>query len=245
MNNMPDPEPLVITRMQNIISSWESQTDGRSIFLNCYKLMTSNMLVAVEQKEFSDSEWVNQLLHAFADYYFLALENYDRNPDSTPSVWRLAHDASTNPDITPLQKLLLGVNAHINYDLVLTLVDLLQPEWIQLKEERRKIRYADHCLVNEVIGRTIDSVQDELLEPAMPVLDIIDKLLGPLDEYLISRLITNWRENVWQNATRLIETNDPEEQQRLLSLVEEDTLRIGNFILGPGSFRPGFSFSSA
>ncbi len=32
--------------------------------------------------------------------------------------------------------------------------------------------YTDHCHVNDVIGGTIDAVQDQVIEPAMPVMDI-------------------------------------------------------------------------
>jgi hypothetical protein len=237
------PDAPVILRMQSIISEWESQSDHRSIFLNCYMLMTGNMLIAIDRNEFSDPRWVDLLLHSFADYYFVALNAYDLNPRSAPPVWQLAHDASLDRGITPLQKLLLGVNAHINYDLVLTLVDLLQPEWSHIQEQHRKIRYADHCLVNEIIGRTIDTVQDTILEPAMPIMDIIDKVLGPLDEFLISRLITNWRENVWNHATRLIESQDPAEQQQVIMQVEADALRIGNLISGNRGMRPAIAFS--
>ncbi len=124
-----------------------------------------------------------------------------------------------------LQKLLLGVNAHINYDLVLTLAEILRPEWAQLSEDQRGQRYADHCHVNDVIARTIDAVQDQVLEPAMPVLDIVDRLLGPMDERMVSRTITHWRDQVWQHATSLVEMGDPDEQSRLIRRVEADALR--------------------
>jgi hypothetical protein len=110
------PNAPVIHRMQSFVSEWESQSDQRSIFLSCYMLMTGNMLTAVDQKEFSDPQWVDGLLHAFADYYFIALDTYNLHPTSAPPVWKLAHDACRDPSMSPLQKLLLGVNAHINYD---------------------------------------------------------------------------------------------------------------------------------
>ena len=36
------------------------------------------MLVALEQGSFEDVEWVDRLLHRFADYYFDALSCYER-----------------------------------------------------------------------------------------------------------------------------------------------------------------------
>lgn len=216
--------------MQSLIARWDEVSDHRTIFLTCYMMMTRNMLAAIDQQKFKDSAWVDSLLHRFADYYFVALDAYERNPATAPSVWQLAHNATRDPHMPALQKLLLGVNAHINYDLVLTLVDLLRPEWDNLSGSQRAARYADHCHVNEVIGHTIDAVQDQVLERTAPVMDIIDRLLGPIDEMLISRLITHWRETVWRNAMRVLETNESGERARLIQRVEGEALSLGRII---------------
>ncbi len=189
--------------------------------------MTTNMLAAVERQEFNDSAWVDRLLHRFAEYYFLALEAYEHDPTNAPRVWQLTHNLTRDSGILALQKLLLGVNAHINYDLVLALFDLLRPEWDSLSDRLRAARYVDHCHVNDIIARTIDTVQDRVLEPAMPWMDLVDKLLGPMDEKLISTLISRWRELVWQNTVRLLETKNPSEQTRIIAEVEKEALHLG------------------
>lgn len=218
--------------MKALVQQWEQHSDHKAIFLRCYLMMTSNMLAAIEQHEFNDPAWVNRLLHLFADYYFAALTAYQQSPVSAPAAWQLAHNSANDPQVTTLQHLLLGVNAHINYDLVLTLVDLLKPEWADLSTSQRSWRYSDHCKVNEVIGRTTDAVQDQIIGPGMPFMDWIDKLLGPIDEFLISHLISHWREAVWQNATHLLEMNEGSEKALLISQLEEDALRLGNIITG-------------
>jgi len=225
----------VTQRMQSLVQHWETASDRRSIFLSCYMLMTLNMLAAIDTGEFNDSSWVNTLLGRFADYYFDALEAYERDSPATPAVWRLTHDAARRPETHVLQNLLLGVNAHINYDLVLTLVDILEREWAGLPTSRRERCYADHCHVNEVIGRTVDAVQDRVIEPVTPAMDMVDKLLGPLDEWLISRLIAHWRDEVWDQAVRLMETSGPGERERLRRHVEAASLRRVDAILLDGS----------
>ena len=204
--------------------------DARAVFLGCYQLMTSSTLGAVSRSEFHDSAWVNRLLHRFADYYFVALDAHTRDPATAPSVWQAAFAAAADPRVQPLQHLLLGVNAHINYDLVLTLVEVLRPEWAGLSEAQRADRYADHCRINLVIARTIDSVQDQVLTPAMPGLDLVDALLGRLDERLASGLITRWREMVWTNTCRLLDARDGDQVQRVLMEVEDEALRLGRVI---------------
>jgi hypothetical protein len=173
---------------------------------------------------------VAELLEHFADYYFEALAAYEQDPVGAPKVWQLAHKATGDSGISAVQKLLLGVNAHINYDLVLTLVDLLRSEWGHHSKQQRANRYSDHCHINQIIGRTIDDVQDQIVEPAMPGMQVLDILLGPMDEYLISGLIRSWRETVWSNATRFLALDDPDQQALLMEKIEDEALNPGQII---------------
>jgi hypothetical protein len=223
-------DDAVVAQMLSLIQRWEESSDQRAIFLSCYCMMTRNMRIAIEQDEFYDVAWVDHLVEHFASYYFVALEAYERDPAAAPRVWQQAHQATQDPEILALQKLLLGVNAHINYDLVLSMVDVLGPEWADLSEEQRARRYADYCHVNEVIGCTIDAVQDQVVEPAMPVMDLIDRLFGPLDEKMISGLLARWRENVWRYAVQLLEAEEEQAYARLIGEVEQDAIRTGDFI---------------
>lgn len=220
----------VMYQMQTLIEQWEDARDGRALFLRCYRMMTGNVMEVVNLREFHDPTWVDKLLHHFADYYFIALQAYEQDPRRAPRVWQLAHHAARDSEITALQKLLLGVNAHINYDLVLTLVDLLGSEWNHHSAQDRDRRYKDHCRINDIIGQTIDAVQDQVIEPEMPFMGLVDRLLGPVDEILISRLIIQWREDVWTNAGRLLALDGVDARADLIHQIEQEVLEIGKFI---------------
>jgi Family of unknown function (DUF5995) len=224
------PQSEIVHRMAIQIHDWETVADQRSIFLSCYLLMTRNIISAIDNLEFRDSAWVNRLMDRFAGYYFAALEQYEKEPSSAPAVWHSAHDVSLAPHTLALQKLLAGINAHINYDLVLSLVDMLEPEWGGLGDDQRATRYQDHCHVNAVIGRTIDAVQDQILDPVMPSMVLIDELLGPVDEALVSHLIMHWRETVWRDAMQLLEQSEPGERERLIRKIERSALEIASLI---------------
>jgi hypothetical protein len=217
----------VMEQMAAQVTQWQEAGDDKALFLDCYRMMTANVLSAVQAQEFNDSNWVGRLLAHFADYYFEALQEYQRSPTSAPQAWQLAHNAAADPHITALQKLLLGVNAHINYDLVLTLVDLLTDEWDQHSQMQRDSRYADHCQINQIVGQTIDAVQDQVLEPAMPLMALVDRMLGPVDELLISGLISQWRKLVWRNASSLLEMDDTSQRAARIAEIEQEVLRIG------------------
>jgi hypothetical protein len=227
---MPDRERAP-RAMEQQIRRWEQRGDRRAIFLGCYLLMTRNMMQAMDRGHFDDGIWVSSLLHHFAAYYFDALNRYEEDHPSTPLVWRGAHQAAAASETPAHQNLLLGVNAHINYDLALALVDALENEWPRLSPERRRTRRRDHNRVNQIIGETVDSVQDQVLERYQPSMDLVDKLMGPLDEWLASRLIAGWRDSVWEVAVEMLEAAGEEEREEIRRRVEADTLKRARRIL--------------
>jgi hypothetical protein len=228
---MLEQEIPIVKRMTTLVDQWEAARDRRAIFLGCYRLMTLNMLDAIDAGRFHDGVWVSDLLQHFTDYYFNALALYEQSDVATPPVWQLAHDATRDEAVTTLQHLLLGVNAHINFDLVFTLVDQLTPEWADLSLERREQRHADHELVNRIIGETVDAVQDEVIDRHSPWFEFVDKMLGPVDEWLTSHLIAHWREEVWSHAVRYLELTSPEERADLHRQIEHRALQLGTDFL--------------
>lgn len=211
--------------MQVQIDQWTSAGDPRATFLRCYALMTSNMLSAIETGRFQDPVWVKQLLQHFAEYYFQALNQYEKDLPETPVVWRYTFDETCrHSGHHVLQRLLLGINAHINYDLTLCLWDILHPDWFTLSPAIQQQRYVDHCLVNTIIAETIDIVQDTVIEAEAPRWSILDDLMGRLDERLLSALITHWRQHVWQQALQLIEAPTSAEHQALRQQLEKQAL---------------------
>lgn len=213
----------LLQKMNEQVRFWEEQDDMRVVFLKCYSMMTENMLEAIREQRFNDNAWVERLLHRFAEYYFEALACYDCG-DAVPLVWQKVHEASAQRKLHVLQHLLLGVNAHINYDLVLTLDEILRDEWDSLSEEERSNRYADHCMVNRIIGETIDAVQDEVVEDISPYMDMIDKLMGRQDERLLLRLIAEWRDDVWEKAAALVCCTDASSRESFRQDLEKSVL---------------------
>ncbi len=214
-----------LTRMDALLQHWEQAGDRRAIFLGCYTLMTRNMLTALDVGRFHDPRWVRALLEHFAGDYFNAVAACEAGAPAAPAVWRRTFAAAGQPQTAAIQNLLLGVNAHVNYDLTFAVVDLLVPEWADLSEAERRARYEDFCQVNRIIAETVDQVQDEVLERHSPAMDLVDRLLGPLDEWIASRMIAHWRDEVWENALAWLVAADTEQRAAWRDKVEAAALR--------------------
>lgn len=219
----------IVQKMDLLAKEWENRHDKRGIFLRCYCMMTQNMVIALEEGRFVDKAWVGHMLHRFAEYYFDALACFDCG-EEVPNAWKYVHHAAEQEDLHVLQHLFLGVNAHINYDLVLTLHEILKPEWASLSEQEKDNRFQDHLLVNVIIEETIDKVQDEVVEKHAPGMDLIDKLMGRLDEKMIAGLVRRWRKSVWKHTLVLLESEDDSQVNDHIQEVENDVLQTAAWI---------------
>jgi hypothetical protein len=226
-------EEPVLRSMAQQLGEWNAAGDRKAVFLGCYTMMTKNMYTAADQGEFADAVWVRCLLKRFAEYYFDALRAFSTDPRLTVPVWKTAHEATKLPAVTPAQLLFLGVNAHINYDLVLAVEEVLAPEWQGLHSSQQAARYDDYCHVNDIISRTIDAVQDEVLTPAMPVMGVVDTMMGRMDEILISTLLTRWREEVWQRSLCLLEAGPGQRRSLLLQELDTHVMKRAEVLASP------------
>jgi hypothetical protein len=221
-----------VLAMDELIARW-GDTDQRSIFARAYREMTFSMLDAVAAGEFEDGEWVDRLLERFAEYYFESVALHTSDPDRCPAVWRAAFDATVEGVLSPLRVLFLGINAHINYDLALCVADVMG-DWADLDDSARASRQTDYRRVNSVIRRTVDAVQRKVVEPIAPVLAVVDLLMGPVDEWLFSALIADWRHDTWDDAVAILEA-PPDLVGQVRTRIEEQALAMADKVmhLGP------------
>lgn len=88
---------------------------ARRPFLSTYLRTTAAVGAAVRRGHFLDGAWVEQWDIAFAELYLRAHDAQVRgHPDAVSRPWRLAFAAPD--DLPALRHVLLGINAHVNYD---------------------------------------------------------------------------------------------------------------------------------
>jgi len=220
----------ILQRMRSLLESWEVSKDQRLIFLSCYQMMTGNVLNAIQAQEFEDGVWVQTLMEDFAEVYFTALSQFEQN-HHPPKVWQIAFEAPALSHLHVIQNLILGVNAHINYDLVFVLSNLLGSEWDHLDQEQQQVRYRDHCRINGIIHQTINAVQDQIIERFEPKFDLIDKLLGPFDEWITAKIISNWRDEVWESAVQMLALPDAVQREEFSQKIEKESVQKALSIL--------------
>ena len=204
-----------IPMMQQALDWYHERSDYRAIFLRSYYIITLNVRAAAypadpRRRVFFDPAWIASLAGKFSSLYFQSLTTFQRDP-AAERAWKMAHRMAESRESTVVQDLLLGLNAHINYDLAYGI-------YLNLKEHgddqnhlllpRRKF---DHDQVNNILMASIPQITKTLARDYGGKIRFLDVALHQMDDFLAGTGLRYYRERVWWNAVSYLTTRDPEE----------------------------------
>jgi Family of unknown function (DUF5995) len=112
----------VIVRMEQIDSSLPA-TDELACFNRMYLEVTQNVESCLSQHYFSDPNFMETLDVISADLYFTAADAASGPLDGVPPAWQPLIQAPSDSRIYAIQFALAGMNAHINHDLPIAVVE--------------------------------------------------------------------------------------------------------------------------
>ena len=187
----------VLARMQDRIDALPPDLAQRRFFMQTYRRTTLAVQQRLAEAGFEDPDWVEEWDVVFANL-FLDAHDADRVGGAVPRPWRLAFGASS--DLPPLRALLLGMNAHVNYDLPQSLLGVITDEEFtdaELLHRRRR----DHERIDEVLAARVGAEDVELSEAKAP--SLLDRVLTPLNRTGTKRFLKEARAKVWHNTLEL------------------------------------------
>ncbi|HEY9241671.1 MAG TPA: DUF5995 family protein [Streptosporangiaceae bacterium] len=190
----------LIGRMEALLGPLAADGDPRRYFHATYLRTTRAVRDALRAGWFGDPDWVERWDVAFADLYLDALQA-DSAGGPVPGPWAIAfRTAREQPAEPALRHVLLGMNAHINYDLPQALLAVISgPEFGDPELLRR--RQADHQRIDEVLSERVGA-EDAELAGAAPR-SATDALLAPLNRTASRRFLREARAKVWDNTIEL------------------------------------------
>jgi hypothetical protein len=188
----------LIDRMAALLESLQAARDPRRFFHATYQRTTIAVADRIRDGGFDDADWVERWDVAFADLYLDALQAA-RDGRRPARPWAAAFGAPA--DLPPLRHVLLGMNAHVNYDLPQALLAVITDEEFAdpVLLARRK---ADHRAIDDVLAARVGAEGDELAAISRPP-SRLDRLLRSASQRATRRFLREAREKVWANAVAL------------------------------------------
>jgi len=112
----------VIAVMQNI-ERLLPNNDGLKWFNHLYLMVTQEVNTHPPAGGFKNQTWLTRLDVVFAGLYFSAVGDFLSGAPNFPSSWKALFEARFRPKVDRIQFALAGMNAHINHDLALALLE--------------------------------------------------------------------------------------------------------------------------
>lgn len=162
--------------------------EAYGVFAVAYHRVTLEVIARIADGFFADPGWLAEFDVRFAMTYRRALES----PGNRPGPWAIAFAEADRGDKSLLRHLLLGINAHMSYDLCVVLLEGLVVDPSQ--------RQGDFDAVNDVMRRAIDPIQAVLEQRYGPWLRRADALGLGVDEVLTYERFVDWRTRAWTDA---------------------------------------------
>ncbi|RZU12433.1 hypothetical protein EV645_5702 [Kribbella rubisoli] len=207
---MNDGSPIadVVARMQQRLDDLPEELAHRRFFLSTYQRTTQAVGKAIDDARFEDPAWVEVWDVKFAELYLQAHdadiaarvgeEGRSSWGGGPARPWRLAFEASR--DLPALGHVLLGINAHVNYDLPQALLEVISDEDFlepALMDRRRR----DHERIDGVLSQRVAAEDGELA--ATGARSLLDHVLTPLNRLASQRFLRESRQKVWHNTFEL------------------------------------------
>jgi hypothetical protein len=196
----PSDIDSVIAAMQSIDNLLPGD-DGLKWFNLLYLFVTKQVRGNPPANAFANPVWLTRLDVVFANSYFKAIASF-LNQASTPSAWQALFEARHRNGIDRIQFALSGMNAHINHDLSLAL--LQTDDELHLIPSLSSPEHSDYERVNGLL--------EAVLPQALQFL--ATGVLGELaqDTGKIGRLLAIWdvrvaRDLAWDFADHLRNLN--------------------------------------
>ena len=187
----------VVSTLQAIVTVLPP-TDGVAAFTSLYLAVTEAVGASASALVFEDESFTRALDVTFANLYFDALRDFIAGDRSIPAAWAPLVEARTRTGVFPLQFALAGMNAHINRDLPVALVETCTALGVDLSESSTQHR--DFQRIDGVLAQTEALVKGRFITGDLVA---VDGALGHLDDCVAMWNVERAREAAWTSAETL------------------------------------------
>jgi hypothetical protein len=212
--------PGVLERMAAIDAALPAE-DGVAYFNRLYRKVTEEVLARLDSVEgFEDEQFLGRLDVHFANLYFAAVAADARGETAAPA-WQPLFEERQRPSTAPVQFALAGMNAHINHDLSVAVVDVCRE--LALHPARETPQYRDFDRTNVLLEHVQSQIKDWF---AVGLIAAVDDACGKVDDALAMWSITTARAVAWGHAETLWSLQD---NPHLLRVYRNSLERIVRF----------------
>ena len=217
--------------------------DARAAFPDVYGIITRRVAESVELCErhggegafFHEPRWISRLAGRFCERYLETLGWSLGGGAQDAGAWDATYGACDHAGNFPLQHVLLGLSAHINFDLAIgihrTIVEHGRTDAATLRRYKH-----DHDAVNDLLRASIPEAFDHLVSRhRCEASALIVRRTYAFAEWATMRILATWRSRVWDDAMSLLAARTPAAREVIVQRMERLSRRYARILALPGA----------
>jgi Family of unknown function (DUF5995) len=223
-----DPIDQILKEMDEIVSWCLANGSRAGYFAALYRRVTRTVRSRIGTGYFDNDQRMETLDVTFATRYLTAFRQWQANDPAISACWKVAFNAVPDPTLIILQNLVVGMNAHIDYDLGIAAAQVAGTM------EGLESLHDDFNKINALLACLVPTVFTELGDLS-PLIHLAEEIGEPDEEKLVDDLMKVARDFSWLLANELVILRDaPDLQQKLLVMKDKEASWLGTKILHPG-----------
>ncbi|HKR00781.1 MAG TPA: DUF5995 family protein [Pyrinomonadaceae bacterium] len=214
----------VLVQLDEIIARTRREKSRLGFFAVLYRNVTLKVREGIKAGLFEDGPRMERLDVTFANRYLSAYESFQRG-EQLSKCWLVAFEAAALWPPIILQHLLIGMNAHINFDLGIAAAEVAPGGQLQSLKH-------DFDQINNILGGMVAKVKSNVDELS-PWINLIDRLVdAQAGDQIINFSLTKARQSAWLVATMVAQSSSSQREKKL-AVLDDAVAAFGRLIRKP------------
>jgi hypothetical protein len=249
INLAPASIDEALAALETVASRLRANDDPRAVFPDVYAVITRRVKEAIEGRgpAFLEPQWISRLAGYFCQYYLAALDAALEGRRTAAEAWDIAFNECNAAGTPASIHAVLGINAHINFDLAQGLFEnIVQHGAAKDQALLRRYRH-DHDLVNEILEAAMPEIFEILVSRygcSIAALATVNKSVQDAISRAVMFTLRQWRDRVWTDLEALLaKVSDQVGQRGVLSRMNKKSALVARaFVTGNGALSMGRPF---
>ena len=235
INCQPADASEALVALETLTERLREHGDARAVFLDVYVVITRKVVELVwapEGSGFHDPPWLSQLTARFAEEALVAVCQSIRREPIPSAAWRFAAHYAEHAITRAHQSAILGINAHINFDLARAVYEDFEARAVT--GERLRAYRHDYFKVNEILHGSVWECLDALVERYQcRTTERLLRLPGSrvLLRSIIMAILRIWRRRAWDEVLALLAARDEQAREQVVKRMDRFSGRVAQVVV--------------